>query len=152
MRRGHWGHVGSPSSSAFALSRTSRSSGAIPGGLQVQAIDGIDDDAPDQGPEGVLVVRRHHEPRCPWGRRGTQRLLVGELIGIPMLALGQVTGLELPTLVGMVQSLEEPLLLLVARHVQEDLHHPGPVPIEMVLEGIDVLVAVVPQLCAGVSR
>ena len=47
MRRGHWGHVGSPSSSAFALSRTSRSSGAIPGGLQVQAIDGIDDDAPD---------------------------------------------------------------------------------------------------------
>src|SRR5664280_3218758 len=64
------------------------------GWLQVQRVDCVDDDAADEGPEGVLVVRRDHVPRGPRGGSGGQGILVGGQILVPVPALGKVGGRE----------------------------------------------------------
>ena len=66
-----------------------------------------------------------------------------------MPAFGEIVDRELPVLVGDVESLEEALLLLVTRDVEEDLDDPGAVPVEVALEGVDVLEPVLPDLVRG---
>src|ERR1700678_610221 len=109
-------------------------------------VDGVDNDASDQGSERVLVVSRKHKPGGPRGRRRTECFLVGSLIRIPVSALGQIVGRKLPVLVRDVQSSEKTLPLLFTGDVQEELHDPGAIPVEMVFEGVDVLEALAPQL------
>ena len=113
---------------------------------KVHLADGRDHDAADQGPQGVLVVRRDDITRGPGGGVGRQDILVGAPILVPVPALSKVGGRELPVLVQMVETLEEPALLLLLRDVQEEFHDPGAIAVEMVLEAVDVLVAVLPHL------
>jgi hypothetical protein len=48
---------------------------------------------------------------------------------------------------------QEAPLLLVLRHVQEELHDLRPVPVEVAFEGVDVLLALLPEpLVAGARR
>ena len=118
---------------------------ADPRWLEVHLVDSVDHDATDEGPQCVLVVGRHHIPRRPGGRRGGEGLLVRSPVLVPVLALGQIPGRELPILCGVSQSIEEAPLLLVTGDVQEDLDDPGPVSVEVALEAVDVLVAVPPD-------
>ena len=95
------------------------------------------------------MVRRHHIPRRPRGGGGADRLLVGGPVLVPVPALGQIASRELPVLGGVVQALEKSLLLLLAGEVQEDLHDPGAGAGKVALEGVDVLVAVLPHGLRG---
>jgi hypothetical protein len=58
---------------------------------------------------------------------------------------GQVGGRELPVLGRVVQAVEEPLLLFLLGDVQEDLHDPGAVAVEVVLKGVDVRITLLPH-------
>ena len=83
-------------------------------GLQIHLVDGVDDDAADEGPRCVLVVSRHHVPRSPRGGSGGQSLLVGGLVLVPIPSLRQVARGELPVFGGVLESLEKSFLLLLA--------------------------------------
>jgi hypothetical protein len=60
-------------------------------------------------------------------------------------ALRDVVGVELPLLVRLVEPSEEALLLLVPRDVEEALDDLRPAAVEVALEGVDVLVALLPD-------
>ena len=68
---------------------------------------------------------------------------------VPVGPLGDVGGLELPLLAGCVQAGDEPPLLLLLRHVEEELHDLGPAAIQVALERVDVVVASLPELLAA---
>ena len=116
---------------------------------KIEAVDGVHQNPPDQRPCGVLVIGRHDVPRCPRCGGGGDGGLVGGLEFVPVPPVGQVRGRELPALGRVVQPLEEPLLLLVLRQVQEDLDHAGATAVQVVLEGVDVLEALLPQSVRG---
>jgi hypothetical protein len=64
---------------------------------------------------------------------------------IEVSPLGDVGRVELPFLAGAVESRDEPLLLDRLRDVQEELDDLRAVAVEVALEGIDVLVALLPE-------
>ena len=111
----------------------------------------MDEDAADQGPQGVLVVGRHHVPRGPWRGRGGEGLLTGCPVLVPEFALGEISRRELPALGGVVEAFQEPLPLLVSGDVQEQLHDPGVAAMQVAFEGVDVLVALLPHAFLGSS-
>ena len=65
---------------------------------------------------------------------------------VPVAAFGKIGCGELPSLSRVVQALEQALLLLFFREMQEDLHDSSPAPVEMVLEPVDVLEPLFPPL------
>ena len=100
-----------------------------------------------------LVVGRHHVPRR-FGAAGlADRFLVGRHVFRPQLALGDVAQRELPALVRLVDAVEEALALFLARDVEEELEDQRAVAREMLLEGADIVEAVLPDvLAAELSR
>ena len=147
-----WGHGPrrrqarhSANSSFLARASASRPSGASCGAGRSISSMAVDDDAAHQGPQGVLVVRRHHVPWRPGAGGSRESFLVGGHVVVPVTALGQVGGRELPVLRRVVQAVEEPPLLLLLGDVQEDLHDPGAAAVEVALEGVDVRIALLPQ-------
>jgi hypothetical protein len=66
-----------------------------------------------------------------------------------MLALGEIGGIELPSLGGVVQPSLKPRLLLLLRDVQIELENGDVVLGEMPLEGVDLVVS---RLDAGAVR
>ena len=61
-------------------------------------------------------------------------VLVGVHVVVPVLALPRVRAGELPVLLGLVEALEEALLLLLARHVEEELQDDVAVAGEVALD------------------
>ena len=59
--------------------------------------------------------------------------------------LGEIGGRELPVLVRIVDPRQEPPPLLVLGDVEEELENLGAVPVKVPLEGVDVLVALLPH-------
>ena len=114
--------------------------------LQVQRPDRGRDDVGDDGPGDPLVVGRDDVPGGPLGAGGRQAVRVRPHVPAPVGPLGQVGRGELPVLVRAVEPLEEPPLLLLLRHVQEELEDHRPVPDQVPLERVDVLVAPPPEL------
>jgi len=109
--------------------------------LEVEPFHAVDDRAGDHHPREPLGVGRHDVPRCVRCRGAADRVLVGRLVGVPVCALADVVGLELPVLLRLVQPLQEALLLLVARQVQEELEDQVAVPRKVPLDARDVLAA-----------
>src|SRR5262249_59920558 len=60
-------------------------------------------------------------------------------------------GVEFPLLAGRLEPGEEALLLHRLRDVEEELHDLRPVPVEVALEGVDVLVALLPELLVSLA-
>ncbi len=86
-----------------------------------------------------LRFGRDDVPRCPVGRGLRDRVVEGDLVVVPPLALGQVGHRELPALRGVVVARLEPLALLVLRDRQEELHDGGAVLGEGALELVDLV-------------
>ena len=122
------------------------------GPAEVESLDRVDEDPGDEGLGEPLVVGGDDVPRRPGRRGGGERGLEGGHVLVPERPLGDVGRVELPLLAGRVEPGEEALLLLLLRDVEEELHDLRPVPVEVALEGVDVLVAFLPQRRAGVSR
>ncbi len=99
------------------------------------------------------MVGRNDVPRCPRRARSAERLFVRALIRGPKGAFGDIGDGELPRLVGRVDACEEPFALLIVREVQEELQDDGTVAREVMLEGVDVLEAMAPELrCRSAIR
>src|SRR5262249_43885811 len=109
-------------------------------------------DVRDQSARHPFVVRGNYVPRRMLGARRAERLLERLEVVVPVGALGQVGGGELPVFGGVVEPLQEALLLLVLRDVEKELHDHRAVPDEVALERVDVLVAVVPESPAALAR
>src|SRR5215218_7581138 len=77
------------------------------------------------------------------------RLLVGGDVVVPLLALVQVAGLELPALRRVVEARAEPLGLLLARDVQVELDDARARVVQQPLEVVDVPVATAPDGLGG---
>jgi len=71
---------------------------------------------------------------------------VGAHVIAPKLAFVQVLRRKFPVLIGILQPLQKSLLLLFFRHMQEELQNDRAVPRQMALEGVDVVVAFLPDL------
>jgi hypothetical protein len=121
----------SASSCFLARARASRSSGETCGG--------------GRSISPMAWTTMHHVPRRPSGGGSRERFIVGGHVVIPVTAFGQVGRRKLPVLGRVVQAVEEPPFLLVARNVQEDLYDPGAVAVEVALEGVDVGIALSPH-------
>ena len=119
------------------------------GRMEVELFNGVGQDAADESATGVFVVGRHHIPWGPPGRGGSHHRLVGVAILVEVGALRDIGGREFPVFVGVVEAGQKSALLLVFGDVQEDLDDPGAVAVEVALEGVDVLVALMPQLLTG---
>jgi hypothetical protein len=101
--------------------------------------------APDECARGRFMVGGDDVPWSPRGRGRGQRLLVGLLVRVEVRPLGQIRRRELPLLGRIVEACEEPPSLFLLRDVEEELDHTGAVSMKMVLEGVDVLVASLPE-------
>src|SRR5215469_17266539 len=99
-----------------------------------------------------FVVSRHHVPWCAFRCRSSNRLLERVHIVAPELALMHIRGRELPMLVWPVEALHEALLLLLARHVQEELENDRPLPSEVILEVRNVEEPLAPDAFAHERR
>src|SRR4051794_31845264 len=97
-------------------------------------------------PREPLVVGRDHEPGRLRGGGRADRVLVGRLVLVPVLPLGDVAGRELPVFPGLVEAGEEALLLLRLRHVEEELEDQRALPRQVALEGRDVAAAFLPDV------
>src|SRR5205807_6932379 len=67
---------------------------------QVQRFEGASDDARNDGVAIPFVVRRDNEPGRPFAAAALQGGLVGRHIVVPVLALGEIIGIEFPSLGG----------------------------------------------------
>src|SRR6185312_8713183 len=85
-------------------------------------------------------------------RRGGQRVLECAGVRVPVATLYDVGGVELPFLARRVEPREEALLLHLLRDVEEELDDPRPRPVEVALEGVDVLVAFLPEALVALAR
>ena len=112
---------------------------------EIESLDRVDQDPGDEGLGEPLVVGGDDVPRCPGRRGGGECGLEGGHVLVPARPLGDVGRVELPLFAGRVEPGEEALLLLLLGDVEEELHDLRPVPVEVALEGIDVLVALFPE-------
>ena len=101
--------------------------------------------AADQGLCHPLVVGRDDVPRRPRRRRRRERVLEGAHVVVPASALGDVGRVELPLLARRLEPRDEAFLLHLLGDVEEELDDLRPVAVEVALEGVDVLVARLPE-------
>ena len=114
--------------------------------LEVERAERIDDRGGHDDAGEPLVVGRHDVPgRVPWSRSpgSCPRRPSGSRPS--SRARWASADRELPVLVGIVEALQEALLLLLLRHVQEELADQDAVAHEVALEVADVLVALLPD-------
>ena len=72
-------------------------------------------------------------------------VLVGRHVVVPPRPLGDVGGVELPSLPGVSSRARKRCFCSALRDVQEELHDLGAVAVEVALERVDVLVALLPE-------
>ena len=114
------------------------------GVARVEVIEHLAQDVGDREVAEPLPVGGDEVPGSPVGGCPTQDLLEGRDVGRPQVALSQVTLRELPALVGLVEPRLEPLALLVAVDVQEELDDGGALVDEHPLPLVDVSIASAP--------
>ena len=85
-------------------------------------------------------------PGGPLRAGGADGLFVGLHVVVPEAALGEVGGREFPVLPRIFEPLQEPLALLVLGDVEEELEDHRAVAGQVPLEGVDVFVAVGPEV------
>jgi hypothetical protein len=81
---------------------------------QVQRFEGASDDACDGCVAVPFVVRRDDEPGRPFTAAALEGGLVGRHIVVPVLALGEIIGIEFPSLSRIFQSILKSLPLFFA--------------------------------------
>jgi len=70
-----------------------------------------------------FVIRRHHIPRCTWGARRRQGLLVGLHEPRPKFSVFKIGSLSFPLFAGVVYASLQPLFLFPLRNVQIAFQH-----------------------------
>ena len=93
-----------------------------------------------------LVVGGDHVPGRPLGARRREHLGERLLVVVPVAALLDVRGRELPVVVGQVDAPQEADALLLLGEVEEQLHDGEPVVGEVALPVVDVAVALLPDV------
>src|SRR5581483_2936634 len=93
-----------------------------------------------------VVVGGHDVPRRPVGGRLPDHLLVGLHELVPACAVVEISAAELPRLLGVLEPVAQPLALLFARHVQEDLDDRRSLVDEHALELPDLVRTTAPDL------
>src|SRR5262245_2287053 len=119
------------------------------GGDRREARIDLDECVEDHGRGGEpgegLVVGGDHVPRSPGRARIGEHVRERGLVGVPVPALLDVGGAELPVALRIVDPGEQPVALLVAADVQEDLDDPVALLGQVVLPVVDLAVAPFPD-------
>src|SRR5215472_9455321 len=102
----------------------------------------------DDEPSEPFVVGRHDVPWRRLGRSSSDSFFESVHVVAPITPLVHVRTREFPVLLRIVEALQEPLLLLCARYMQEELQDDSPLPGEVVLEVSDVGEPLVPNALA----
>jgi len=82
---------------------------------QIQGFERAADDPRDHRVAVPFAVCGHDEPRRPFGTAAFEGDLVRQHLVVPILALGEIARVELPSLGGIVQPGLKPRLLLLVR-------------------------------------
>src|SRR6266545_5756339 len=122
------------------------------GEAEVQVLEGVDDRGRYRQAGEPLVVGGDDVPGGVGGGRAPDHVLVGVHVGVPVLALPGVLGRELPVFLRLLEAAQEALLLLLARHVEEELPDHDPVVVEVLLEMVDVLEKVLADALGEAGR
>ncbi len=109
--------------------------------MRIDVFEGIQQERLDGQTCVPLAVGGHDEPRRLGGRGAREHRLVGRHVLVPQAALIDVAGVVLPMLVGSVQPLPQPALLLVGGDVQHHFDDADAAIDEPLLEGDDGVVA-----------
>src|ERR1700733_8358173 len=112
---------------------------------QVEAVDDVGHNPSNKGTHDRLLVGGYHVPRPPAAACARGRLFVDPLEIFEEAPIDEIGRRELPLLERVVEASEEPPSLLVLGYVEEELHDPRAAPLEMVLEGVDVLEPLLPK-------
>src|SRR5688572_19838877 len=113
--------------------------------VQAERRQRIDDHGGDDQTAEPLVIGGYHEPGRVFGCGLADHLFVRAHVLIPVRTLAHVPGGELPVLLGLVESCEEALPLLLPGNVQEELADDRPVANQVALYIADVLETFVPD-------
>src|SRR4051812_10029238 len=115
------------------------------GVVKIQRLERLDDRRRDGDAREPLVVGRDDVPGRMLRRRVADHVLVRVHVALPVTALPRVGRRELPVLLGIVDPIEEPTLLLLARHVEEELPDDDPVVVQVALVRAHVAVTILPD-------
>src|SRR5262249_46243287 len=85
-----------------------------------------------------LLVGRHDKPGRIRPAGLADHVLVGVLIFVPELALGDIAHRKLPALTGLFDAGKEPLALLFFRDVEEEFQDQRAIARQMMLEGTNI--------------
>jgi hypothetical protein len=107
-------------------------------GPRVQRLERPHERVGDEVVPHLLLVGGHHVPRRVLGARAREHVAVGGRVRVPAQPVVEVGRVELPVLRRLVQPRPQPLRLLGARDVEEELHHGRPFVGEHALEVGDV--------------
>src|SRR5690606_32592010 len=94
------------------------------------------------------MVGRNDIPRRPLGAGSRDRILIRLDVVVPVLPFFDVRRRKLPMLVWIVEPFVKPLLLFVLGYMKEQLDDDRPVSDEVLLDGIDVVVTMLPKCLA----
>src|SRR5262245_59906726 len=106
--------------------------------LEPQRSQRLDDRGGDDQASEPLVVGRYDVPGRMLRRGIADHVLVGLHVVVPVLALLDVAGRELPVLFGVLEPFQKALLLLLPGDVQEELTDDDAVARRIALEAPDV--------------
>ena len=114
------------------------------GPVHVESLQRPDDDLADEQVSKPLSVGRYDVPGRMCGTGSFEHRGERGLIVVPEESFVEVTEREFPVLVGFIETVLQPLPLLVLRDVKEQLHDRRSFVDEHLLEGVDVGVAPLP--------
>ena len=105
--------------------------------VHFQSFERVEDDLGDDQPRVFLVVGRNDKPRRVISARRAEAFLVGLRVVVPEFALLQIRVAEFPIFLGVVDTFEKALALLLLRQVEKDFDDASSVDIEVLFEIVD---------------
>ena len=102
-----------------------------------QSFERVEDDLGDNEPRIFLVVGGNDKPGRVISARRAEAFLVGLRVVVPEFALLQIRVAEFPIFLGVVDTFEKALALLLLREVEKDFDDASPVDVEVLFEIVD---------------
>lgn len=96
-----------------------------------EAFDCVDDDPGGDEASVGFVVGGNDVPGAIFGGSFAENVFVGGHVLFPEFPFGEVAGVELPVLFGIIEAFEEPAFLFVAGDVQEEFEDASAVVVEV---------------------
>ncbi len=115
---------------------------------EVKIVEGFEDSSGDDKTSEPFIIGGDDVPRRVFCGGLLDHFFVSFLVVVPVAALLDVGHGEFPIFFGVFEAFEEALFLFILGNVKKEFADDDPVPGEIALESVDVLIAFVPDVLA----